>query len=128
MVRAGIPPSKLSYLEAWIKGMLEKTFTVEDMADRVGLSVAHFSREFKHSTGMTPWRFVISIRLDAARSAILKGCSIGEAAVKFGFSDHAHLNRIFKQRYGMSPSTFLRKQGCSRCLDLADEEIVEVNA
>ncbi|MEJ2410267.1 MAG: AraC family transcriptional regulator [Novosphingobium sp.] len=110
--KGGIAPSQLRALKCWVESSLDQSLSVAEMAARVELSPAHFSREFKRSTGTTPWRFIMDLRLKKARHAIYSGCSVGEAAAAAGFSDQAHLTRAFKQSYGLPPATFLRS--CAR--------------
>ena len=81
------------------------------MAERVGLSAAHFSREFKRSTGNTPWEHVVQLRLEGARQLLESGESASEAALRFGFSDQSHLSRLFKLKYGVTPSSFKSHRG-----------------
>lgn len=110
--KGGIAPSQLRALKGWVESRLDQPLSVAEMAARVDLSPAHFSREFKRSTGTTPWRFIMDLRLKKARLAINSGCSVGEAAAAAGFSDQAHLTRAFKQSYGLPPATFRRR--CAR--------------
>ncbi|MWV27770.1 helix-turn-helix domain-containing protein [Aurantiacibacter rhizosphaerae] len=118
--KGGIAPSQLRALKSWAESRLDQSLSVADMAARVELSSAHFSREFKRSTGTTPWRFIIDLRLKKARHAIYSGYSVGEAAAVAGFSDQAHLTRAFKQSYGLPPATFLRSCGRSSRHTLVD--------
>lgn len=107
-VKGGIAPAQLKSLMAWIENNLQEAITVREMAARVGLSAAHFSREFKRSTGHTPWEYVIQLRLEGARRLLEAGTPSSEAALRYGFSDQAHLSRLFKHKYGMTPSSFVK--------------------
>ena len=78
------------------------------MASQVGLSAAHFSREFKRSTGLTPWDYVVRIRLDRAREALMNGLCSATVASQFGFADQSHMARLFKVRFGVSPSAYVK--------------------
>jgi AraC-like DNA-binding protein len=42
-------------------------------------------------------------RLDRAKSAIVLGQSLAEAAFMSGFSDQSHMTRQFKQAFGLTP-------------------------
>lgn len=112
-MRGGIAPMQLNSLLAWLQRNLHASLTVRDMAARVGLSAAHFSREFKRSTGCTPWGYVTQLRLDGARQLLETGEMVGEVALRYGFADQAHLSRLFKQKYGLTPSSFVRSRGSS---------------
>ena len=106
----GIAPHQLKALLPWIDKNLGTKFNVETLAGRIGISAAHFSREFKRSTGVTPWEHVVEMRLLRAMRLLKSGESGHSIADKTGFFDHAHLTRLFKQRFGVLPSSISR--GC----------------
>jgi AraC family transcriptional regulator len=106
--KGGIAPNQMKSLLAWLQEHIQDPLTVSLMAGHVGLSDAHFSREFKRSTGVTPWDYVMRIRLDAVRESLLNGLCSSEAASQFGFSDQSHMARLFKVRFGCTPSAYVR--------------------
>jgi len=107
-IKGGIAPSQMKSLLAWLQEHIEDPLTVGQMAAQVGLSAAHFSREFKRSTGSTPWDYVVRMRLDGARDALLEGGCVARVASQFGFADQSHLARLFKLHFGLSPSAFIK--------------------
>lgn len=107
--RGGIAPSQLQSLLAWLNERIEEPLTVEQMATHVGLSAAHFSREFKRSMSVSPWGYIVAIRLKHARNLLAEGNSVKVAARLSGFSDQFHLSRLFKQHYGVTPSSFRKE-------------------
>ena len=58
--------------------------------------------------GLTPMRYLASLRVEAAREALAAGASCADAAWAAGFSDQAHLTRAFKERLGMTPGFYQR--------------------
>jgi AraC-like DNA-binding protein len=106
--KGGIAPNQMKSLLTWLQEQICEPMTVGLMASQVGLSAAHFSREFKRSTGLTPWDYVVRIRLDAARESLLNGDCSANVAAQFGFADQSHLARLFKARFGTSPSTYVK--------------------
>src|SRR3546814_8618444 len=62
------------------------------MSQRVSLSIAHFSREFKRSVGSTPWAYVMARRLMLAHQKLREGCSVSSVAYHCGFADQSHLS------------------------------------
>jgi AraC-like DNA-binding protein len=108
LARGGVAPGQVRTLTKWLQERIADPLSVDDMAERLGLSVAHFSREFRKSVGVTPWRYVIDLRLRAAFGLLRRGTSVAEAAELSGFSNAAHLARTFKQRFGVSPSLSAR--------------------
>lgn len=105
---AGLGKAALDELSLWLASRLETRLTVGQMASRLGLSAAHFSREFKLATGRPPWEYVIEIRLQRAADLLKRGTDVSAVALDCGFFDQAHLSRAFKKRFGSSPSSYAR--------------------
>lgn len=86
---------------------LERPLRVADMAQAVGLSLFHFSREFRRVTGTSPYAYILRRRM--ARSALLLAGSempILEIARTVGFKTHAHFSATFHKMIGMSPHAY----------------------
>lgn len=86
-----------------------QAYNVAILAKKHGYSVSHFSRLFATVAGKRPQQFVIDVRLDLARDQLaLTQDNIGTIAARCGFNDIYYFSRLFKQRLGVSPSTFRR--------------------
>ena len=112
-LRDGLKPAQLSRLRAWIGGNLSAHISVSAMAAEAGLSDAQFSRKFKRTTGYSPWEYVIERRLQQARVMLDRGETICDAAAECGFVDQAHLSRLFKRRFDVSPAAYTKQRGVS---------------
>ncbi len=83
---------------------LDTTITLRDAAALVHLSPGRFRHLFVEETG-TPLRpYLLWLRISTAVDAISRGESITAAAHLAGFSDSAHLTRIFRRMFGLAPS------------------------
>jgi AraC-like DNA-binding protein len=98
---------------SWLKVVLERMedtmaapITIGELAAVACLSPAHFAREFKRSTSWTPHAYLMERRVQRARQMVAAGRSIAETAFACGFADQSHLGRVFKKRFGVSPSAF----------------------
>jgi AraC-like DNA-binding protein len=82
---------------------LKKQFTIDDMADHIGMSRAVFHRRFKDATTLSPIQFVKSMRLNNAAMKIAEGKTVSEAAWDVGYQSASQFSREFKRMYGQSP-------------------------
>jgi AraC family transcriptional regulator len=95
------------------KEMLASDFTgatpLSDVAKSCGLSVSHFSRAFRRSTGLAPHAWLLSFRVEAAKAMLRKrDSSLSMTALACGFADQSHFTRVFTRRVGLSPGAWRR--------------------
>lgn len=92
----------LNYFEDHYK----EKISLDQIASNMYLSPFYISRIFKSETGEAPIRHLINIRLEKAYELLEKGWngSIQEAAACVGYDDAYHFSKLFKKRYGVSPS------------------------
>jgi len=91
----------------YINEKYSENISVRDIASVIALSPSHFSRIFKKETGLTPQEYLIRVRLDRAKSFLLRSRkSVTEIALQCGFSSSAHFSSSFIKRFGKTPSEF----------------------
>ena len=80
--------------------------SLDRIADNMYLSSVYISKIFKSETGDTPIRHLINIRLEKAKELLENGWegSIQEVAMQVGYDDVFHFGKMFKKRFGVSPS------------------------
>lgn len=80
--------------------------SLDQIAENMYLSPFYVSRIFKLETGDAPIRHLINIRLEKAKELLENGWegSIQEVASRVGYDDAYHFSKLFKKRYGISPS------------------------
>jgi AraC-like DNA-binding protein len=84
--------------------------TVCKIAADLGVDPVTFSREFRKLIGVPFHQYVLDRRMGYVRSRLRKGdASIAEIAAEAGFTDQAHLCRVFKRESGLTPSAFRRE-------------------
>ncbi|MDP9810127.1 AraC-like DNA-binding protein [Rhizobium tibeticum] len=78
--------------------------SMSEVAEECGLSVAHFGRAFKRSTGIAPHQWQLSRRMKRAQALLTdSSLSIAEIALKCGFSSQSHFATAFRENIGVSP-------------------------
>lgn len=82
--------------------------TRDELARWTGLHPDTIGRRFKRDIGMTTGKFHLAVRLDLARNLLRKRVTPSLAALDAGFVDQAHLTRLFKRHYKMTPGQYQR--------------------
>ncbi|HCA5292323.1 TPA: AraC family transcriptional regulator [Acinetobacter baumannii] len=84
----------------------EGFISLEELAQRVGLSRYAIIRLFKANVGLTPHAFQINLKINQAREQLKQGVPLAELAVNLGFSDQSHFHKAFKAHTGVTPRQF----------------------
>ena len=80
---------------------------VPALARRAGVSRAHFTRSFKRTFGETPHQYLMSRRMERAKSLLRAGdLSVTEVCFAVGFSSLGSFSARFTEVTGESPSAF----------------------
>ena len=90
----------------YIEDHYSEKISLDQIAENMYLSPFYISRIFKSETGNAPIRHLINIRLEKARELLENGYqgSIQEVAARVGYDDAYHFSKLFKKRYGITPS------------------------
>jgi AraC-like DNA-binding protein len=100
---------RMSSVYEYIHSNFNQKPDVNIVADNVHLSTAAFCRYFKKQTKMTFTDFVNQYRINQAKTHLLGGKNISEAADAVGFESISHFNKVFKKNTGENPSEFRKR-------------------
>lgn len=100
-------------VNTYITGHLTDKIKLQELAGITHLQKHYFISKFKKEFGVTPISYVNTMRLDYISRYLIEHPSAGiiETALLYGFEDYRYFNRLFKQRYGISPSAFRHSFG-----------------
>lgn len=109
IVHANIPGESNLHEISCAISYIEKNFmhpvTLEQLSNIASLSPRHFDRIFKKIYNMTPFEYILKLRLSYAYDLLRNtAVSIGSVAEECGFSDSNYFTRCFKREFGRSPS------------------------
>lgn len=92
----------LSYFEEHYN----EKISLDQISENMYLSTFYISRIFKSETGEAPIRHLINIRLEKAKALLEEGWNgnVQEIAAAVGYDDAYHFSKLFKKKYGISPS------------------------
>lgn len=105
----GLVPWKLRRVIDYLDSRLPERVDLADLAALAGLSQSHFSRAFKASTGMAPYRWQLDARIRRAQALLIDPrFSLEQVAEATGFADAVHFGRTFRKLTGMAPGAWRR--------------------
>jgi AraC-like DNA-binding protein len=99
----------------WARSSLRMEFrssmVMKELADQIGWSREHFSREYRRKFGVAPGTDLRELRLaEACRLLESTGWTIQEVAVRSGFSNATQLGVRFQKRFKTTPARYRAKQ------------------
>jgi AraC family transcriptional regulator len=81
--------------------------SLDEMAQSIDLSTAHFARMFRKSTGETPHQFVLRQRVERAKAMLRDpDARVLAVAVACGFKTQQHFAQVFCDVCGVSPTRY----------------------
>ncbi|MEM7050463.1 MAG: AraC family transcriptional regulator [Acidobacteriota bacterium] len=98
----------LSRVMSYLRENLDRSLSVNELAQRAGMSRAVFDRRFREATTFSPLQFIKKLRLNEAAMQIAQGANIGEAAGSVGYSSFSQFSREFRHHYGEAPRAWGR--------------------
>jgi AraC family transcriptional regulator len=105
--RGGLGSARLRRIKELVHAKLEDDLSLDEMAQSVGLSTAHFARMFRKSTGATPHQFVLRLRLERAKAMLrAPDARVLDVAVACGFKTQQHFAQVFRDACGVSPTEY----------------------
>jgi len=101
-------------LQVWIAENLQQPLSLPILADRVAMSVRNFERVFTRELGVPPARYVLEMRVEAARRMLERtGKGLEQIALACGFSSADAMRRALLRTLRITPL------GCRRHLSLS---------
>lgn len=89
-------------------------FDYTALSRAAGVSYSYYKRLFLKRHGVTPSRFILSLRMRRATELLSAGMfSVAEVAAATGFTDAAYFSRVFRRELGVAPSQYMKKKSTS---------------
>jgi AraC-like DNA-binding protein len=99
--------AKIDIIFKHINNNFQNHISLEEIADKVSMTVPAFCRYFKKATGKTFTKLVNEYRVVHATKLLLeKQTSIADICYECGFNNFSHFNKLFKEFTGKSASKY----------------------
>ncbi len=117
-----LPPLVQAAIED-IRANYAGLYGVEELSERLGVSKSHLVRTFTAAVGVSPGKYLTTVRIEAAQRLLLhREYTLDVVASLCGFSGANYLCRVFKKETGQSPAQWRALTGLAAQAGLSPEE------
>ena len=99
-------PQEIEKACEWMRQHFSERISLNQICRYAGLSKSTLLRAFTKSRGITPYRYLETIRINEAKLLLEKGALPIEAAMQTGFSDQSHFTNYFSSFIGLAPGVY----------------------
>ena len=99
-------PKEIEKACEFIRQHFNERIYLDQLCNHTGLSKSTLLRAFTKSKGITPYRYLETIRINKAKTLLENGVQPIEAAIQTGFSDQSHFTNYFNRFIGLSPGVY----------------------
>jgi AraC-like DNA-binding protein len=96
----------ITLTQAYLKAHYAENISIDALAQLVGLSPYYLIRSFHKQVGLPPHSYQCHWQLVQAKRSLHTSKPLSEIAIEHGFYDQSHLNRKFKQAFGITPGQY----------------------
>ena len=90
-------------------------FSLESIADAMGMSATYIGRLFKKHTMKTILDYITEVRMQEARELLSETeLSVGEVAERAGFANSPYFYKVFKKTHGITPAEY--RKSAKKCI------------
>lgn len=115
--RGGLAPWQERRAKELMSANLHEEMPLSRLGAACGLSVRHFARAFRQSTGIPPHRWLRKHRIERAMELMnSRALPLADIALSCGFADQSHFTRVFTALVGTSPNAWRRTIGAAEDL------------
>jgi len=100
-------PAAVVNAKQFAQSHFNEPFTLDDVAQHVGVSRFYFCKLFKKATGVTFTDYIAQLRMEKAKTLLVDpSLRVTEVAFAAGFGSIPRFNSVFKQHVGMAPTEY----------------------
>lgn len=106
VINAGHVTEPLDRILKYINKEFATISCSKDIAEKFFLSQNTLERLFKNELDISPYQYLLSVRMSNACKCLCDGKSVLEACNESGFADYSHFISRFKKQFGITPSEY----------------------
>lgn len=93
---------------AYLQEHMSQRISIDTICKTLEIKPTTFFIQFEKQLSITPKRFLMVERINAAKNLLKKGINISKVATSIGFCDHSHFTHAFKKFEGITPTEYRR--------------------
>lgn len=109
-----VVPAVVRMIEEFLEEHAQEPLTISKIARHAGVTARTVQLSFQRFRGLTPMQFLKEIRLQRVRAELETeqhaDVQVSSTALKWGFTHLGRFSSDYKQRFGESPSTTLKRR------------------
>lgn len=99
-------PREVEAACAFIRQHFAEHLTLAEICRCAGLSKSTLLRAFTPAKGITPYRYLETVRINAAKNLLAQGVPPLDTALRTGFADQSHFTNSFGRFIGLAPGIY----------------------
>jgi AraC family transcriptional regulator len=108
--KGGMAPHVLRRVVEFMHTNIDKQIGLKDLAECAGLSLSHFSLQFRASTNRSPHQYMLRLRIERSKQLLRDSrLSVLDVGMEVGFRNQQHFATVFRNSVGVSPSVYRTK-------------------
>ncbi len=97
---------RMEHICQYLEENFYRNIHLDELSLLVGLNKYYLLRCFTEIKGISPHKYLETIRIKKAKQLLSKGIPLIDIALKVGFSDQSHFTNLFKALIGLTPKTY----------------------
>ena len=94
----------------YIHAHFTQNVSLEELSRLTRISPFHLQRLFVNAIGLSPFQYLMHLRITAAKNMLRRGLQISHVALETGFVDQSHFTRHFTRVVGLTPGQFTERR------------------
>lgn len=107
-IENGAPDEQIQRLCNYMELHFAENIALDDLLSMTSFGKSYLIRSFTKQMGISPYRYLQTIRIDKAKKYLEQGVEPIDAAGLSGFSDQSHFTNFFKSFIGLTPKQYQR--------------------